>query len=305
MNVKCPSCGALHFAAERVSGSSKQNLRFQVCCANGKVQFPLLQPPPEPLRNLLTSNDRAVVNFRADIWKYNRALSFTLLGVKEDRSVNKGNGPPVFQISGELHHLSGALSPAQGRLPRYAQLYVHDPQEALDARISQNEGLDKNTMKLLQQMLLGNHSYVPLYKHAFEILEAHDHRNDIEVCLCLTPELDHRRYNLPTSNEVAVILSGTAASEPRDIVLRCRDGPLRRISDLHTAYSPLQYPLLFPRGENGWYPEMRLTETEAQQEKRVNAQNQRRQDRIEQGIEDEADADDHPDNSHRLTILSE
>jgi len=30
----------------------------------------------------------------------------------------------------------------------------------------------------------------------------------------------------------------------------------------------LQYPLLFPKRENGWYPEMRLTETEAQQEKR-------------------------------------
>ena len=175
----------------------------------------------------------------------------------------------------------------------------------LDAQISQNEGLDKNTMKLLQQMLLGNHNYVPLYKHTFEILEAHDHCNDIEVRLRLTPELDHRRYNLPTSNEVAVILSGTAASEPRDIVLRRHDGPLRRISDLHTAYSPLQYPLLFPRGENGWYPEMRLTETEAQQEKRVNARNQRCQDRIEQGIEDEADADDHPDNLHHLTILSE
>ena len=33
----------------------------------------------------------------------------------------------------------------------------------------------------------------------------------------------------------------------------------------------LQYPLLFPKGENGWYPEMRLTETEAHQEKRLNA----------------------------------
>jgi len=30
----------------------------------------------------------------------------------------------------------------------------------------------------------------------------------------------------------------------------------------------LQYPLLFPKRENGWYPEMRLTETEAEQEKR-------------------------------------
>jgi len=45
-----------------------------------------------------------------------------------------------------------------------------------------------------------------------------------------------------------------------------------------------------------------MTETEAQQEQRVNARNQRRQDRIEQGMEDEADADDHSDNSRRLTL---
>ena len=181
MNVKCPSCGALHFAGERVSGSSKKNPRFQTCCADGKVQLPLLQPPPEPLRNLLTSNSRAAIRFREDIWKYNRALSFTSLGVHEDHSVNSGNGPPVFRISGELHHRSGALAPAQGQLPRYAQLYVYDPQEALDARMSQNDGLDKNTMRSLQDMLLENHRYVPLYKHAFKILETYDRRNDVQV----------------------------------------------------------------------------------------------------------------------------
>jgi len=43
----------------------------------------------------------------------------------------------------------------------------------------------------------------------------------------------------------------------------------------------LQYPLLFPKGENGWYPEMRLTETEAQQEKHLNARDRRRQDRLD------------------------
>ncbi|KDR70860.1 hypothetical protein GALMADRAFT_75581, partial [Galerina marginata CBS 339.88] len=247
MDVQCPSCGALHWAEERVSGSSKKKPQFQTCCADGKVQLPLLQPPPEPLQHLLTSDEQAAVKFRGDIWKYNRAFSFTSLGVQEDRSVNKGNGPPVFRISGELHHNSGALTPPHGRLPRYVQLYVYDPMEALDVRVEQNNSLDKDIMKSLQQMLIGHHRYVPLYKHAFEILEAHDPANDVQVRLRLTPELDRRRYNLPTSNEVAVILPGTAASEPRDIVLRLRDGPLYRISDLHTAYAPLQYPLLFPR----------------------------------------------------------
>jgi len=61
-----------------------------------------------------------------------------------------------------------------------------------------------------------------LYKHVFGILKVHNHCNDVEVHLRLTPELDRQCYNLPTSNEVAVILPGTAASEPRDIVIRHR-----------------------------------------------------------------------------------
>jgi hypothetical protein len=72
-------------------------------------------------------------------------------------SVNKGNGPPVFRISGELHHLSGALTPSESRLPRYAQLYVYDSQATLDSRMDQNEGLDKGTMGLF--MLLDHHQY--------------------------------------------------------------------------------------------------------------------------------------------------
>ena len=47
----------------------------------------------------------------------------------------------------------------------------------------------------------------------------------------------------------------------------------------------LQYPLLFPKGENGWYPEMRLTETEAHQEKRLNARDRWRQERLEHSRE--------------------
>ena len=254
---------------------------------------------------MLTSMDRPAVKFREDIWKYNRALSFTSLGVHEDRSVNKGNGPPVFRISGELHHLSGALTPSEGRLPRYAQLYVYDSQAALDSRMDQNEGLDKGTMGLLQQMLLDHHQYVPLYKQAFEILREYDPSNDVDVRLRLTPALDRRRYNLPTSDEVAVILPGTAATQPRDIVLRCRDGPLHRISDLHPGYSPLQYPLLFPRGEHGWHPGMVLQETETQYNTRTQARSRRHRERREQGdeIEESEDEDmDSPDSERRLTL---
>ncbi|KAJ7504660.1 hypothetical protein B0H11DRAFT_2347307 [Mycena galericulata] len=46
----------------------------------------------------------------------------------------------------------------------------------------------------------------------------------------------------------------------RDIILRRRNGPLVKISDLHPAYTPLYYVLLFPYSEPGWHPDLRLNE---------------------------------------------
>ena len=87
------------------------------------------------------------------------------------------------------------------------------------------------------------------------------------------------------ADEVAVILPGNHSTEPRGIVLRLRSGPLHRISDLHPAYAPLQYPLLFPRGENGWYPEMKLHETAEQRNGRLQQAEGRRQRRHDRGLE--------------------
>jgi hypothetical protein len=67
-----------------------------------------------------------------------------------------------------------------------------------------------------------------------------------------------------------VILPGDgSAPEGRDIILRNRvpdDTPMLRISDLHPAYAPLYYALLFPRGENGWYSHLFLEESEKEAE---------------------------------------
>lgn len=40
---------------------------------------------------------------------------------------------------------------------------------------------------------------------------------------------------------------------PKDIVLHQRDGQLKRVSELHRAYDPLQYLLMFITGEDGYY----------------------------------------------------
>ena len=39
----------------------------------------------------------------------------------------------------------------------------------------------------------------------------------------------------------------------RDVVLKCRNESIKRISETHRSYDALQYPLLFPNGEDGYH----------------------------------------------------
>jgi len=66
-----------------------------------------------------------------------------------------------------------------------------------------------------------------------------------------------RRYNLPTVNEIAVILPHSGQRPALyDIVLHHRSGKLWHVRHTHPAYVPLYYVLLFPFGNNGWHPDM-------------------------------------------------
>ncbi|KAJ2924672.1 hypothetical protein H1R20_g12432, partial [Candolleomyces eurysporus] len=209
----------------------------------------------------------------------------------QDHSVNRrpGCGPPVYRISGELYHASAALNPPAGRLPRYAQLYVIQPQEALAARLDQNHNLDPVVMWGLQNMLMVHHPFTQTYRHAYQILQEHQNNINYQVTLRLTPGTNRGVYNLPTVNEVAFILPGTVVTEPRDIILRLHGGLLERISDLNPAYVTLQYPLLLPHGTYEWHPELRLTETEDQRGRRLENRRRNFAAREEAGLENEGE----------------
>lgn len=199
MDVPCPDCGALHWLAKKYTSSSQRNPKFGTCCAEGRVHLPALEAPPEPLRSLLTSDNRESKSFQEDIWKYNRAFAFTSLGVTEDHAINCGRGQPVFRICGELCHRSGALVPSGDKPPRCAQLYIYEPRAALESRMAQNQSLSRNVMQGLQDMLSQHRQYAPVFKHAHEILrEFNGPIEDAEARLQVAPGLDKRRYNLPT-----------------------------------------------------------------------------------------------------------
>ncbi|XP_020978043.1 uncharacterized protein LOC107636230 [Arachis ipaensis] len=76
------------------------------------------------------------------------------------------------------------------------------------------------------------------------------------VCLRLIGKRgkDGRRYNLPSVSEVAALIVGNfdGSTKERDIIVETKSRSLQRITELHPAYLGLQYPLLFPYGEDGW-----------------------------------------------------
>lgn len=87
-------------------------------------------------------------------------------------------------------------------------------------------------------------------------------------------EKDGRVYNLPTVEEVVVLIVGDidVHFDERDILLQSQDGHLQRISELHPAYLALQYPLLFPYGEDGYRVDIfhrGVDETTSKKKKRV------------------------------------
>lgn len=67
-------------------------------------------------------------------------------------------------------------------------------------------------------------------------------------------EGDSVQYNLPTTNELALLVVGDFSLDTfkRDIIIETHSRELKRISSLHPAYMALQYPLLFPFGERGF-----------------------------------------------------
>ena len=99
-----------------------------------------------------------------------------------------------------------------------------------------------------------------LFKVAKEIFEQEDTPTNVRIVINETkrPSGEHsRRYNNPLGDEIGVLMPNDATNN-RDIVLHYRDGGLKHISELHRSYDPMQYPLLFPDGTDGWHVNLKL-----------------------------------------------
>ncbi|KAI8557126.1 hypothetical protein RHMOL_Rhmol05G0311100 [Rhododendron molle] len=261
MDVVCPFCKALHWMDEKLVKSSKKNPLFGTYCLQGKVKLPLLMTPPPPIQALYDGNDDRSKSFRAKTRVYNAANAFTSLGATLDARILSGRGPTSFTIHGELRHRTGSLMPLPNQEASYAQLYIYDPNSALDIRNRRNPKLRRDVLGTIQDSLLQVNPFVGKFRQAHAILnQLAEREQSLPAHLHYSPSTDRRRYNLPTADEIAVIIpgDGTKASGLRDIILHLRgNNGLMRINECHPAYLSLHYVLLFPQGELGWGPDFK------------------------------------------------
>ncbi|XP_057808815.1 uncharacterized protein LOC131023286 [Salvia miltiorrhiza] len=85
-------------------------------------------------------------------------------------------------------------------------------------------------------------------------------QSDVKIKLIGRRHGDARTYNLPTVSEVAALVVGDfdESMGDRDLIVETQTGELKRINELHATYLGLQYPLLFPYGEDGFREDIPL-----------------------------------------------
>ncbi|XP_072080936.1 uncharacterized protein [Arachis hypogaea] len=176
-------------------------------------------------------------------------FAFTSFGGKVLDSMNDGRGPPQFIISGQNYHRIGSLLPDAGQKPKFAQLYIYDTQHEIMHR-------QRIFGYVYSCDLIVILCFVPVIMQIYEIdkelitelLQMIDTHNVI------AQKVDRRIYSAPSCDEVAALIVGDfdSSDHGRDIIVRSTGGRLQRIYETHSLYWPLQYPLLFPYGEDGY-----------------------------------------------------
>lgn len=162
----------------------------------------------------------------------------------------------LFRISGGLSHWIGSLLPEPGQQSAYAQHFVSGDlgREDIELRaLRSGADLDLSTLEVILRLFFQINPYAQVFKNAREILLESETRT-VQIRTLGNRDRDPHRYNFPTTSEIAVIVDGDGeiGAKKRDIILHRRDGRLQRVSELHTGYFAMRYPIVFPYGSQGW-----------------------------------------------------
>ncbi|XP_011213487.3 uncharacterized protein LOC105233194 [Bactrocera dorsalis] len=223
-----------------------------LCCTSGKISLPSLSPPPEPLKTLLAGNTSQSKLFLRKIRKFNSCFQMTSFGATKIVHNKDGcNFESTFKIQGQI----GSLLPMPDADPKFLQIYfIGDEENQANTRCAYNrieQIEEREIVEILETFLQSNNQLVRLFKSLSNRLQ--NGNCVINIKADKVPNREHAgTYNVPTVNEVAVVIAGDP-TEHRDIRIQRRDNTVQTIQDNHRSYDALQYPLIFWEGEDGYH----------------------------------------------------
>ncbi|XP_061395554.1 uncharacterized protein LOC133331174, partial [Musca vetustissima] len=249
MNNVCRHCNAYKYKHETPG----------MCCSNGKIVLPQLLPPPQPLLSLMTGSHLDSQHFLSNIRKYNSAFQMTSFGAT---NVIRENFMPTFRVQGQIYHRMGSLLPIPNEDPKFLQIYfMGQADEQVQQRQRYNPETKQRVVADLQEMFHDCNQLIRTFKQARDDPRLCSDEHFIAIHADKTPAGQHQgRYNAPTIDDVAILIVGEPTA-PRDIIIRRRDERVSRIAETHRSYDALQYPIIFPYGEDGYHFGLRQINT--------------------------------------------
>ncbi|XP_061385321.1 uncharacterized protein LOC133320740 [Danaus plexippus] len=240
MNKECRFCGALKWKEEAAG----------MCCSGGKVVLPSIDERVEPLKELFSNETDESRRFLKNIRKYNTCFHMTSFGA--DNIVSMPGFCPTFTIQGQIYHTIGSLLPAANTQPTFLQVYFMGDEEAqVDRRSEYVPGVERNTVQKIQKVLHDHNVLVHEFKMAKDRVTSDNYK--VVIHPDRVPRGEHeRRFNAPTTNEIAAVVVSTEQTASRDIVIQAHDGRLTRVPDTHRFYDALEYPIIFWKGQEGY-----------------------------------------------------
>ncbi|XP_074375072.1 uncharacterized protein LOC141716794 isoform X1 [Apium graveolens] len=234
---------------------------YSICCRNGQVHLPPERQPPPFLQNLL-SGGRRTNHFKKIIRIYNSLFAFTSLDGKVDNRINRGGAPYTFKLHGHNYHLIGSICPVEGETPKYCQLYIYDIEHEVENRRNVVAGSDSTDPEIMEGllMMLNQHN---ILVHGFRMARERFKNDEPEECtlkLLSSYSAFGRPNPVGPSNEVGALIVRDLENSAgwKDIVVMKKNRKLKRIYETNRHYMQLQYPIMFPFGDDGFHPEIKL-----------------------------------------------
>ncbi|XP_063942349.1 uncharacterized protein LOC108207194 [Daucus carota subsp. sativus] len=263
----CSHCKAVMWKQERanktiINGTPEFSLYF----GKGQIKLPSNPPTPHYLLKLYKDPKKSR-KYKNQIRLYNTMFSFTSIGGKVDHSIKNGSSPYVYRLNGQNHHLFGSLIPNDGDDPKFCQLYIYNTENEVQnmllwVDVSNGQTVDTEIVEGLLRMLDETNELVKYFRMARDRF-VEQPVQDLKIMMKVCRSVTGRENFIVPSNKVGAIMVGDLEDTcgERDIIVETKSKKLERITDIHPKLISLQYPMLFPNGEDGYHDDIPYVKT--------------------------------------------